>query len=219
MRGRIFLKLGLLGLLILGLTAGLRALGVDVTQLTPERVRAYVLSYGPIAPVIYLTVYGQPLVPLPASILTIAAGLAFGPLWGVVAAIVGATVRACGQFLIARLLGREAVARLLKGRVAALDQKIGENGFQTVLLIRLIPNLPYDVQNYGLGFSRVTFGPYTVATMLGIIPASVALVYFGHSLTDLRQLWKLGVGILLVLVVIAAQRRFAARSRSSSRLV
>ena len=210
---RTFLKLGLLVLLVLGLSWGLTALGVDVTRVTPERVRAYILSFGGLAPVIYLAAYGQPLVPLPASIMTIAAGLAFGPLWGLLAALLGATVRACSQFLIARLLGREAVAQLLKGRVAALDQKIGEHGFQTVLLIRLIPNLPYDVQNYGLGFSRVAFGPYAVATMLGIIPASFAFVYFGYSLTDPRQLWKPVLGLLLILVVIGAQRRSAVRSR------
>ena len=211
---RTFLKFGLFLLIVLGLWWGLQAAGIDVTRVTPERVRADILSFGALAPVIYLAAYGQPLVPLPASVMTIAAGLAFGPWWGLLAALLGASTRACSQFLIARLLGRETVARLLKGRVAALDQKIGENGFTTVLFIRLIPNFPYDIQNYGLGFSQVAFGPYAAATVLGIIPASFAFVYFGYALTDLRQCWKLVLGMLLVLVVIGAQRRYAARSRS-----
>ena len=219
MRGRIFLKLGLLVALILGLTVGLRALGVDVTQLTPERVRAGILSFGPMAPLVYLAVYSQPLVPLPASIMTIAGGLAFGSWWGLLAALAGATVRACGQFLIARLLGREAVARLLKGRMAVLDQKIGANGFHTVFWVRFIPNLPFDVQNFALGFSRVAFGPYAAATVVGILPALAAFTYFGDSLTDLRQLWKVLIGALLILGVLLAQRRFTARSRPSSRSV
>jgi len=219
MRGRIFLKLGLLVALILGLTAGLRALGVDVTHVTPERVRAGILSFGPMAPFVYLAVYGQPLVPLPASILSMAGGLAFGPVWGLLAALAGATTRACSQFLLARRLGREAVARLLTGRVAALDQKIGANGFQAVFWVRLIPNLPYDVQNFALGFSRVGFGPYAAATVVGILPASVAFTYFGDSLTDLGRLWKVLLGALLVFGVLVVQRRFAARSRPSSRPV
>ena len=215
------MKLGLFVVVVLGISWGLRAAGFDVTQISPERVKTFMLSFGFWAPAIYLAVYGQPIVPLPASIMTIAGGLTFGPLWGLLAALAGATVRACSQFLIAKLMGREAVARLLKGRMAALDQQIGANGFQTVLLIRLIPNLPYDLQNYGLGFSRVAFGPYAVATMLGIIPASFAFVYFGYSLTDLRQLWKLLIGVLLVLGVIAVQRRLAQPSppSPSSRLV
>jgi len=196
-------------LVVLGIGWGLRAAGVDVTSLSPERVRAYVLSFGALAPLIYLLVYGQPIVPLPASLMTIAGGLAFGPLWGTLAALCGATVRACGQFVIARALGREAVAKLLKGKAASLDAKIGANGFQTVLLIRLIPNFPFDVQNYALGFSRVRFVPFALGTLLGMIPGSFAFVYLGYSLTDPAQLWKLAVAVGLILGLIAAQRRYA----------
>ena len=209
-------KLGVFILIVLGIGWGLRAAGFDVTSLTPERVRAYVLSFGALAPAIYLAVYGQPIIPLPASLMTIAAGLTFGPLWGTLAALCGATTRACGQFLVARLLGREAVARLLKGQAAALDQKIAANGFTTVLLIRLIPNVPFDLQNYGLGFSQVRFGPYAVATFLGMIPGSFAFVYLGYSLTDLRQAWKLVVAIAVIVGLIVAQRQYAKRRRLSS---
>ena len=204
-------KLGFFVLVVLGIGWGLRAAGFDIRSLTPERVRAYVLSFGALAPLIYLGVYCQPLVPLPASLMTIAGGLAFGPLWGTLAALCGATVRACGQFFVAKLLGRETVARLLKGQAVALDQKIGANGFTTVLLIRLIPNVPFDMQNYGLGFSQVRFGPYAVATFLGMIPGSFAFVYLGYSLTDLRQAWKLAVALLVIISLILAQRQYAKR--------
>lgn len=203
---QIALKLGLLVVLAAGLYAVVKVSGFDPGQVSPERIRGWVLSFGIWAPVIYLVAYGQPLVPLPASVMTIAGGLAFGPAWGTLAALTGATLRASSQFLVARLLGREVVAKLLKGRVAKLDQKISENGFQTVLLIRLIPSLPFDMLNYGLGFSKVRFGPYVIASFLGMIPGSFAYVYLGHSLTDPRHLWKLGVAILLVVALIVAQK-------------
>jgi len=202
-------KLGGFILVVLGISWGLRAAGFDVTQISPERVKTFMLSFGFWAPAIYLAVYGQPIVPLPASIMTIAGGLAFGPLWGWLGALAGATTRACGQFVIARALGREAVAKLLKGKAASLDAKIGANGFQTVLLIRLIPNFPFDVQNYALGFSRVRFVPFALGTLLGMIPGSFAFVYLGYSLTDPAQLWKLAVAVGLILGLIAAQRRYA----------
>ena len=202
-------KLALFVLVVLGIGWGLRAVGFDVTQISPERVKTFMLSFGFWAPAIYLAVYGQPIVPLPASIMTIAGGLAFGPLWGTLAALCGATTRACGQFVIARALGREAVAKLLKGKAASLDAKIGANGFQTVLLIRLIPNFPFDVQNYALGFSRVRFLPFAIGTLLGMIPGSFAFVYLGYSLTDPAQLWKLAVAVGLILGLVAAQRRYA----------
>lgn len=192
-------------LVVIGLVWGLRALGVDVTTITPEKARRFVLSFGVWAPAIYLVTYGQPIVPLPASVMTITGGLAFGPLWGTLAALAGATTRACTQFGVARLLGREAVTKLLKGRAASLDTALGRNSFKAVLLIRLIPNLPYDVQNYGLGFSQVRFAPFALATALGIIPASFAFVYLGYSLTDPAQLWKLLVAILVIVGLMVAQ--------------
>ena len=216
MRGSTWVKL--LGLLValVGLGWILKLLGFDITKVTPERVRDFVLSFGFWAPVIYLVVYGQPLVPLPASLMTVTGGLAFGPLWGTLAALGGATTRSCTQFGVARLLGREAVTKLLKGRAAALDQKIGENSFKTVLLIRLIPNFPFDVQNYGLGFSQVRFLPYAVATFLGMIPGSFAFVYLGYSLTDPKQVWKLLVAILLIVGLVLLQRRMTRRAPTKS---
>lgn len=200
-----WLKLTVFVALLAGLWWGLQALGIRVTDFTPERVRAFVLSFGAWAPAIYVAVYGQPIVPLPASVMTITGGLAFGPAWGTLAALTGGTTRACGQFLIAKRLGREAVAKLLKGRFAVADERIGANGFVTVLLIRLIPNVPFDLQNYGLGFSRVRFGPYALATFLGMIPGSFAYVYLGYSLTDPKHLWKLGVAIGVIVGLIVLQ--------------
>lgn len=200
------MKLGLFFLIVVGLGLALRAFGIDVTTVTPGRVRAFVLSFGAWAPTIYLATYAQPIVPLPASIMTIAAGLAFGSVWGMLAALTGATARACAQFLVARLLGREAVAKLLKGKIASLDQHIGRNSFRTVLLIRLIPNFPFDIQNYGLGFSQVRFVPFALATLLGMIPGTFAFVYLGYSLTDPKQLWKLFLAILIIVGVLFLPR-------------
>jgi uncharacterized membrane protein YdjX (TVP38/TMEM64 family) len=211
-----WVKLGVFFLVIVGAGWGLKTLGIDVTAITPEKVRELVLSFGVWAPGIYLLAYGQPLVPLPASVMTITGGLAFGPLWGTLAALGGATARACTQFGVARSLGREAVAALLKGKVAALDQKIGVHGFKAVLWIRLIPNLPFDVQNYGLGFSRVRFGPYALATFLGMIPGCFAFVYLGYSLTDPKQLWKLLLAGLIIVGLMRTQGGWKKRQRSTS---
>ncbi len=215
MKGSTWLKLAGFAFLVAGIGWGLKAAGVDVRQLTPERVREFILSFGVWAPVVYIVAYGQPIVPLPAIVMTGLAGVAFGKGWGTLAALCGATLRACTEFLVARLLGREVVAKLLKGKVAELDQKLGENSFKAVLLIRLIPNLPFDVQNYGLGFSRVRFWPYLLATFLGMIPGGFAFVYLGESITNPKQIWKLGVAILLIVGLMWAQRAWKTRQNAA----
>ncbi len=179
--------------------------------LSPQRVGDLVRSFGIWAPLVYLVAYGQPLVPLPASLMTIVGGIAFGKSWGFVAALFGATLRACSEFLVAKLLGRDVVARLLKGRVAKLDAKIGTNGFKAVLLIRLIPNFPFDIQNYALGFSKVRFLPYALGTFLGMAPGCFAFVYLGYSLTEPKQIWKLGVAVLLIIGLMITQRVWQGR--------
>ena len=194
----VWIKIGVLLVVAVAMSLVLKAIGLDVRTISPKRVQEFVLSFGVWAPLVYIVAYGQPLLPLPASLMTGLAGAAFGRGWGTVYAVAGASVRAGSEFFVARLLGRRVVEQLLKGKVAALDQKLGENSFKAVLLIRLIPNFPFDVQNYGLGFSKVRAVPYLLATFLGILPGSFAFVYLGESLVNPRQIWKLGVAILLV---------------------
>ncbi len=216
MKASQWLKLGAFALVVVGIGWGVKALGIDFSKLTPDRVRVFVVSFGMWAPLVYLAAYAQPIVPLPASLMTLAGGLAFGPLWGTAAALCGATARACSEFAVARLLGRETVAKLLKGKVAALDEKLAANGFKAVLLIRLIPNLPFDVQNYGLGFSRVGFVPYALASFLGMMPGCFAFVYLGYSLTDPKQIWKLALAIVLIVGLMVAQRAWTTRHTKAS---
>ncbi len=207
----VWARLAALGACLFGLGWLCTAAAPGLHALTPERVRAAVVSFGVWAPLVYLLAYGQPLVPLPASVMTITGGLVFGPGWGVAAAVAGATLRACAAFAVARRLGRGAVAKLMKGRIAALDEKMGADSFNTVLLIRLIPNLPFDVQNYGLGLTRVRFAPYALATFLGILPGSFVYVYLGYSLTDPQQIWKLLLAILMIGGLLWGQGAWKAR--------
>ena len=188
--------------LLAGAWLVLKAYGIDFSTLHAERVRGFILSFGVWAPLMYLLMYGQPFVPLPSSLMMGLAGVAFGKAWGIAAAVVGGMLRACAAFLIARWLGRETVAKLLHGNLATLNQKLGANSFKAVLLIRLLPNVPFDLQNYGLGFSGVRFGPYVLATFLGILPASFAFVYLGESLLDPTQWWKIGLAAFLIIGLI-----------------
>ena len=200
-------------LLVVVVWWGFKGLGLGWSDLTPQHVRNRVLAFGVWAPAIYLFIFGQPVVPLPASVIMVAGGLAFGPVWGTVVVLGGATTRAYAQFGLARWLGRKRIAQGFKGRLAVFHNAIKEDGFHAVLLVRLIPNFPFDLQNYGLGLSRVRFGPYALATVLGLLPSVFAFVYLGDSLTDPRQRWKLLVALLLIAGLVVAQHAWTTRRR------
>lgn len=184
----------------------LRLLHIDYSKITPSAIKEKILSFGIWAPVIYIVFYSlRPLILFPAGILSIVGGLSFGALWGTVYTVVGATICAVLEFLIARYFGRGAVARFIKGKLLSLDEGIERHGFMTVLWVRLIPNVAYDIQNYSLGLTKVRLKDYFLATFFGIIPGTFGFVYLGYSLSDFRQLWKIMLAALIIIVIYFAQ--------------
>jgi uncharacterized membrane protein YdjX (TVP38/TMEM64 family) len=217
MGSRLWRNLMILALVVLTGILLARWAGLRVSDLTPERIRTLITSFGVMAPLIYFLVYAQPIIPLPISVLAMAAGLAFGLAGGMVLTLAAATVRGCGQFLIARTLGREAVASRLKGRLASLDQWIRKRSLTTVIWVRIIPNVPYDMQNYALGFSPVPFSTFALGTFVGMIPSLFAWVSVGSALSEPKHRWTVAAAIAVLGGLWFLQHRFSRRGRPSSR--
>ena len=178
-----------------------RLFHVDFSKITPEKFKATIDSFGVWGPVIYIVFYIlRPLILFPAALLSASAGVIWG-LKGFIYLLIAANLSATGEFFISRYLARDMIEKLLKGKMGDIDGAIEKRGFITVLLIRLIPNLPWDMQNLGLGLTKVRFRDYFLATFLGIMPGSFALVYFGSSfisvLTNPKNFWKIGIAVLI----------------------
>ena len=52
-----------------------------------------------------------------------------------------------------------------------------------LVLLRLIPAVPFSVINYAAGASAVKVLPYTLATVVGLTPGTLAVVVLGDALT------------------------------------
>jgi uncharacterized membrane protein YdjX (TVP38/TMEM64 family) len=61
-----------------------------------------------------------------------------------------------------------------RGRVALAD-----DGWQVVVLMRLRPIVPFNLQNYALGVTSIPFLQYLTATLIGTVPGIAIYVYFG----------------------------------------
>ena len=192
-------RLGLLaGLLVVATALALRADDLSVSAL-----RAVVEEAGPFAPLAYGILYAAAVtVMLPASPLTVAAGVLFGPVVGVVTVLAGATTGAVGAFGIARVVGRAPVERLTGRRARALDRFVAERGLVALLLLRLVPVIPFSVLNLVAGVTALRLRDYTIATALGIVPATVAFVAVGGTLDDpTSPAFLAAVGLLVVVAV------------------
>jgi uncharacterized membrane protein YdjX (TVP38/TMEM64 family) len=118
---------------------------------------------------------------VPATPLTIVAGAVYGTLLGSLVAGTGATVGALAAYLVARATGRGAVEVLLRGRALDLDAWVARRPFRTMLTLRLVPLVPFNVLNYAAGLSSIGPSPYTAATALGIVPGVVLLAAVGGT--------------------------------------
>lgn len=169
-------------------------------------IEEFVRGFGVWAPVFFgLTYIASSPIPFLAPLLSAAGGLIFGPVTGTLLVLFFATLSALVPFFLARLLGQEWVASKLKGKNfdQLYQQSEGRGGFLFVLLMRLIPILPWEIQNYVGGLSKVTVPTFMVATVLGIIPGSFSIVFLGSSIRDPGS-WQfyLAIGLNLVIILI-----------------
>jgi uncharacterized membrane protein YdjX (TVP38/TMEM64 family) len=184
-------------------------------------------SYAPLA---YIVIYAlRPLTLFSATLLTVAGGFLFGPVWGVVYTVIGANLSATVAFFIGRYFGQGLLDdESSSGWMQHYARRMRQNSFETVLIMRFI-FIPYDLVNYLSGFLRISYGAFLLATALGSIPGTISFVLLGSSLApeqvanlfltgELPSLdWRLlAVSALMFVVSIALSRYFKRREAGAA---
>jgi uncharacterized membrane protein YdjX (TVP38/TMEM64 family) len=145
-----------------------------------QRVRS-----SPFAPVIYVAAYAlATALALPGSILTIVGGAVFGFASGAALVTVGANIGANAAFGLARGLGRDGIERLLGARLRGVDRATAAHGFWGLLVLRLIPLVPFNALNFGSGLTAMRWRDYALATVIGILPGTLVYVFFADALVQ-----------------------------------
>ena len=217
-----------LGLLALGLlAAGLLAWALGLHDVVrPDRLarlRPEIEAYGPWAPALYVGGYIiAELLFVPALPLTLLGGLVFGPVWGSVYTWVAATLAAALAFLVARHLARDTVERWKAASpgLARIDAAVERHGWRILMLTRLIPLFPFNLQNFAYGLTRIPFWSYVGVTAVCILPGTIAFTLAGGALSSGGSprtiAWTLAAaGILIVLVSLLP--RWLSRKSSAAR--
>lgn len=161
---------------------------------------------------------------LPATPFTLAGGAIFGTVLGSIFNWCGAMLGAIGSFMLAKLLGRDALRRLLGRRADRLDGLVERGGFATMFRLRLLPVVPFNVLSFAAGIAGVRFRDYVLGTALGIVPGTIVYTYFADSLISGAEgasraaFAKVGIAAGLLLVVSFAPRllRRVRRGRASA---
>ncbi|MEU3465365.1 TVP38/TMEM64 family protein [Streptomyces sp. NPDC006733] len=158
---------------------------------------------------------------VPRPLLNVAAGALFGTQGGLVSSLAGTVLGAGLSFCVGRLLGRDALRPLLRGRlITSVDRQLSRHGFRSMLAIRLFPGVPFAAANYSAAVSHMRLGPFLLATALGSIPNTAAYVIAGsRASSPTSPAFLLAMGFIaltgVVATLVAARARRSRNSRSS----
>ena len=121
---------------------------------------------------------------------TITAGYLFGPWVGGVSTAIAATIGALIVYAVARSALGEALrqrAERDQGMMQKVCQAIDKDTFWYVLATRLAVVVPFHMINVAAGIMSVRLVPYTIATVIGLLPAHIIYCWIGARLNELLQ--------------------------------
>lgn len=182
------------------------------SALEPDAALAWLRGMSPLTQVgAYLLAYVVlTTLAVPAFLLAIVAGIAFGLPWGLLLCYFGANVASNLHFFIGRALGAERIGAWLEKK--GMQQRFDKNTITAMLLLRAVP-APFLVANMSAGAAGVRWHIFLLGSGLGLIPQTTAFsvlaaqVYAGvEGAKTTALLWGLG-GVALLLAFTVVGRR------------
>jgi uncharacterized membrane protein YdjX (TVP38/TMEM64 family) len=187
------------------------AVGGFATYLDPDtwrEWRAWIRGFGVLAPLVTISISVLQIVPLPVPPPTVPLvnGWLFGPAAGTLVTWIGIMLNALLGYKLASGPARDFIMRFLPGdKVDRAEELLEEHGSWAVLLLRMVPVLPFTAVSVGAGLFRLSFREYCLASALGILPSAFALSLIGYQLSRGALDWMqvgIAVGILVGLALV-----------------
>jgi len=183
-------------------------------------IQSALKRFGYFGPIVFIAIYAVATVAfVPGSILTLAGGAIFGPVFGAIWNLSGATLGATGAFLIARYVAGDWVARRGGGRLAAVIGGVEEEGWRFVAFVRLVPLFPFNLVNYAFGLTRIRLVEFVLASVVFMVPGVIAYTYLGYAGRTVAAgeagAIKVGIIALALLAAVAFLPRFVRRYRQA----
>ena len=169
----------LLGLILAGAALWL---ALNRERLDPAALESAIRDLGMLAPVAHVIFFALGTVLfVPGALFGLAGGALFGPAWGTLFNLAGATIGATAAFLVARYIAADWVRARAGVRLERLIAGVEAEGWRFVALVRLVPLFPFSLMNYALGLTRISLIHYVAASLLCMLPGTVAYTWLGHA--------------------------------------
>ncbi|MFV0364491.1 MAG: TVP38/TMEM64 family protein [Suipraeoptans sp.] len=165
-----------------------------------------------IALLIYMgiTILGCVVLALPGVTFAIIAGMLFGPLWGTVACSLSTTIGAILAFIAGRFFLKDSIKPLVmknKYLKKMLFDNAGKNDIFILMITRLVPIFPYNLQNFAYGVTDISLGKYSLFSFIFMIPGTAMYTIGAAGITNAENRWIcIGAAVVIAVVVIGVSR-------------
>jgi uncharacterized membrane protein YdjX (TVP38/TMEM64 family) len=203
---------------LIALVPALREIAHDVGRADPRALRADLVDLGATGVVVLAAfVIVHAVLPFPAEIPTAAAGFAYGFAAALPLMVACWLVSALCAYALAHAYGRPLARRVVgAGRLAAGERLVARGGVRALLLIRLMPLVPFNLVCYAGGLARVPVRRYAWTTLVGMTPVLAAVVWLGARLREPRLAdWQLWTPVAALCGLVLVERVLRRRVRSA----
>jgi len=190
------LLVGLAAFLLLGLE---RYFSYDMLARHKATLTAWVADHRPLAALAFVLAYAAMVAfSLPVAVVaTPVGGFLFGTWTGACLSVIGATLGSIAVFLAARYAFRDLFRARAGATLARFEEGFRHNDFNYLLFLRLVPVFPFWLVNIVPALLGMRLQRYALATMLGIVPASIIYSSVGAGLgTVLKRGEQPDLGII-----------------------
>ncbi len=181
-------------------------------QVSVESLAARVSALGWYAPLVFIACYAVATVFfMPGILFTLAGGALFGPVYGTLYNLGGATLGATLAFLTARYIAYDWVAERTGNRLRQLVEGVEEEGWRFVAFARLVPLFPFNLLNYALGLTRLRLSHYVITSFVFMAPGGAAYTYLGYAGREVASGGEDFIRKALLALAVIATIAFASR--------
>ena len=152
-----------------------------------DSIRDSIQGLGFIGYLVFIAIYiAAAVFMLPAAIFTIVAGIAFGAVLGGILALVAATIGATAAFLVARYVARGMIVSKFQDNpiFKKIEDGFAANGISFLILTRLVPVFPYNVQNYIYGLTPINILTFAGVSFITMAPGAFIYAYMAGTIVD-----------------------------------
>ncbi len=158
-----------------------------------------------------------------ASLLSMINGFLFGTWIGGSISIIGGTIGAFGIFLIAKFFFLDLIKKNFLSKYSFIENYFNKNDLELMILIRIIPGVPFFIQNLILAGIGADNKKFFFTTLFGLAPWSFIFGSIGQGLEEIfinktelsfslvaepEYLIPIGFIALLIVTVIIFKKKF-----------